>query len=76
MKILVVEDFQLLRDSLTQGLREAGFTVDATGDGEEGLWYATSCDPDVIVLDLLLPGIDGWTILRRLRLYGHDWTKH
>jgi DNA-binding response OmpR family regulator len=67
MKILVIEDFQLLRDSLAQGLREAGFAVDATGDGEEGLWYATTGNHDVIVLDLLLPRLDGWSILKRLR---------
>src|SRR5437764_9309555 len=52
MRILVVEDYELLRDSLTQGLREAGFTVDAAGDGETGLWQAKSADYDVIVLDL------------------------
>jgi DNA-binding response OmpR family regulator len=67
VKLLLIEDFQLLRDSLAQGLREAGFAVDATGDGEEGLWYATSGSYDVIILDLLLPGLDGLTILKRLR---------
>jgi DNA-binding response OmpR family regulator len=67
VKVLVIEDFQLLRDSLAQGLREAGFAVDATGDGEEGLWYATSSAYDVIVLDLNLPGLDGLSILRDLR---------
>ena len=67
MKVLVIEDFDLLRDSLADGLREAGFAVDATGDGEEGLWYATSGDHDVIVLDLMLPGVDGLSILKRLR---------
>jgi DNA-binding response OmpR family regulator len=68
VKILVVEDFQLLRESLAQGLREAGYAVDATGDGEEGLWYATTGDYDVIVLDLMLPGVDGLSILKKLRL--------
>src|SRR5436190_23043781 len=67
MKVLLIEDFPLIRDSVAQGLREAGFTVDATGDGEEGLWYATSGDYDVIVLDLMLPKVDGLTILKRLR---------
>jgi len=70
MKVLVVEDFQLLRDSLAQGLREAGYAVDATGDGEEGLWYATTGAYDVIVLDLLLPKLDGLTVLQRLRERG------
>ncbi len=67
MRVLVVEDYPVLREALTQGLREAGFAVDATGDGEEGLWYAQGNDYDVIVLDVMLPGVDGWTILDRLR---------
>ncbi len=67
MKVLLIEDFQLLRESLAQGLREAGFAVDETGDGEEGLWYATSGSYDVIILDLLLPKLDGLSILKRLR---------
>jgi DNA-binding response OmpR family regulator len=67
MKVLIIEDFPLLRKSVAEGLREAGFTVDATGDGEEGLWFATSGNYDVIVLDLMLPKVDGLTILRKLR---------
>jgi DNA-binding response OmpR family regulator len=70
MKILVIEDYDILRKSLSQGLREEGFDVTATGDGEEGLWHARAGDPDVIVLDLLLPGMDGLTILRKLRAGG------
>ena len=46
---------------------EASVVIDATGDGEEGLWYARSGDYDVIVLDLMLPGLDGLSILKRLR---------
>lgn len=67
MRVLVVEDYRPVREALVKGLREAGFAVDATGDGEEGLWFATSHDYDVIVLDLMLPGVDGLSILRRLR---------
>src|SRR2546423_1662373 len=52
MRILVVEDFQMLRESLTQGLREEGFAVDAAPDGKEGLWQANSGQYDVIILDL------------------------
>lgn len=70
MRILVVEDYQPLQKSLEQGLREAGYAVDVTGDGEEGLWYATGSDYDVIVLDLMLPGMDGLSILRELRAEG------
>jgi DNA-binding response OmpR family regulator len=71
MRVLVVEDFELLRDSLVQGLREAGYAVDASGDGEEGLWYAQSNPYDVIVLDLMLPKMDGLTLLRKLREQGN-----
>ena len=70
MRVLVVEDYPPLRKSLARGLIEAGFAVDATGDGEEGLWYARTGDYDVIVLDLMLPKVDGLTILRRLRDQG------
>ena len=70
MRILLVEDYAPLRKSTAQGLEEAGFAVDAAADGEEGLWYAQSNDYDVIVLDLMLPAIDGLTILKRLREAG------
>ncbi len=67
MKILLIEDYKPLRESIQQGLREYGYAVDATGDGEEGLWYATTGEYEVVVLDLRLPGMDGLEILRRLR---------
>lgn len=67
MRILIVEDYQLLRDSITRGLREEGFAVDAVADGQTGLIRATSGEYDVIILDLNLPKIDGLTILRKLR---------
>jgi DNA-binding response OmpR family regulator len=70
MRVLVIEDYPPIRKAVAKGLREAGFAVDATGDGEEGLWYATSNDYDVVVLDLMLPGVDGLTILNRLRAEG------
>jgi DNA-binding response OmpR family regulator len=70
MRVLVVEDYLPLQEAVTTGLREAGYAVDVTGDGEEGLWYATSNDYDVIVLDLMLPKVDGLTVLRRLRAEG------
>lgn len=70
MKVLLIEDYEPLRRSIRRGLSEAGFAVDATGDGEEGLWYACSGEYDVIVLDLMLPKVDGLTILRRLRKEG------
>lgn len=70
MRILVVEDYEPVRKSIVQGLREDGFAVDASADGEEGLWYAQSNEYDAIVLDIMLPGLDGLTILRRLRTEG------
>ncbi|MCK4625719.1 MAG: response regulator transcription factor [Phycisphaerae bacterium] len=71
MKLLLIEDYAPLQKSLAKGLREAGYAVDVTGDGQEGLWYARSNDYDVIVLDLMLPEIDGLTILRNLRKEGN-----
>lgn len=71
MRLLIVEDDSTLRDALRQGLEEAGFAVDASADGEEGLWYARTSEYDVIVLDLMLPRVDGLTILRRVRGEGN-----
>jgi DNA-binding response OmpR family regulator len=70
MRVLIVEDYAPLRKALAQGLQEAGLAVDAAVDGEEGLWYAESGTYDVIVLDLMLPGLDGLTLLKRLRKAG------
>ena len=70
MKLLVIEDSERLRRSLGHGLRRAGFAVDLTADGREGLAYAEVNDYDVILLDLMLPGIDGLTVLRTLRQKG------
>jgi len=67
MKILLVEDSISLRRSLTIGLQNLGFTVDDTEDGSEGLSMALSGDYDVIVLDIMLPSIDGLTILKTIR---------
>jgi len=72
MRLLLIEDYRPLQQSLAKGLREAGFAVDCTGDGQEGLWYALGNDYDVIVLDLMLPGMDGLTILQRLRAEGRE----
>lgn len=67
MRLLLVEDSKRLLRTLAGGLRKAGYCVDATEDGAEGLWYAETNDYDVIVLDLMLPSLDGLTVLRRLR---------
>jgi len=67
MRVLVVEDFSPIRKAVVQGLREAGFAVDEAADGESALWHAQSGEHDVIVLDLMLPKIDGATVLKTLR---------
>lgn len=67
MRLLLIEDHPALREALGQYLREAGYLVDAEAGGEEGLWAAANGGYDAILLDLMLPGIDGLTILRRLR---------
>jgi two-component system OmpR family response regulator len=67
MKILIVEDEPDLLRSLAQALREEGYAVDTADDGEDGLFKAESYDYDAIVLDVMLPKLDGWEILRRLR---------
>lgn len=72
MRILLIEDSKRLRRSITLGLKQAGYKVDATGDGEEGLWYAESYNYDVVILDLMLPGMNGLEILRRLREQGRN----
>ncbi len=72
MRVLLVEDYAPLRKAVCQGLREAGFAVDSTGDGNEGLWYAQSNDYDAVVLDLMLPGLDGLSVLQRLRAAGRN----
>jgi len=53
-----------------QGLREAGYAVDSSTEGDEGLWYARSNEYDVIILDIMLPKVDGLTILKRIRKDG------
>lgn len=70
MRVLVIEDYEPIRRSIAKGLAKAGMAVDQTGDGEEGLWYARSNPYDVVVLDLMLPKVDGLTILRKLRAEG------
>ena len=67
MRLLVIEDDPLLLHSLSEGLREELYAVDTAADGEEGLAKARETDYDCIVLDGMLPGIDGWELLARLR---------
>src|SRR5271154_4745353 len=67
MRILIVEDEPDLLRSIAQALREEGYAVDCAPDGGEGFYKAESYDYDAIVLDVMLPKLDGWEILKRLR---------
>ncbi len=67
MKILVVEDYAPLLRSIVRGLKEANHIVDATGDGEEAQWYLAEFEYDLLVLDLMLPRLDGLSLLKWLR---------
>ena len=67
MKVLIVEDSQRLRHALGEGLRRSGFTVDLAQDGEEGLNLASAIEYDVIVLDIVMPKLDGLSLLKEIR---------
>ena len=67
MRVLIVEDEAPLRNGLLKLLREEGYAADAAANGEEGLRKAMECDYDAIVLDYLMPIMDGREMLRRLR---------
>ena len=67
MRILVVEDEPRLQRNLTKALREEGYAVDAAGDGDDGIFKAETYGYDAIVLDVMLPKLDGWEFLERLR---------
>ncbi|PSV41510.1 response regulator transcription factor [Photobacterium sp. GB-36] len=70
MKILIIEDSSALRRSLAVGFNNLGFSTDEAENGNEGLTLALDNDYDIIILDLMLPGIDGMTILNKLRQTG------
>ena len=72
MKILIVEDEPKTGDYLKQGLTEAGFSVDLARDGHDGLHLALTESHDLAILDVMLPGKDGWAVLAGIRCAGKD----
>lgn len=73
VRVLVVEDEKRLAAGLRKGLEAEGFAVDIAGDGTDGLWMATEHPYDVIVLDIMLPGMNGYKVCEALR-DGDNWT--
>ena len=70
MRLLVVEDERKTGDYIRQGLSEAGFVVDLVRNGKDGAHRAITEDYDLVILDINLPGMDGWTVLRNIRAAG------
>src|SRR3954451_2573696 len=73
VRVLVVEDEVSLAEVLRRGLTREGFVVDVMNEGQDGLWAASETGYDVIVLDIMLPGLDGYQVITRLREAG-VWT--
>jgi DNA-binding response OmpR family regulator len=73
VRLLIVEDERELAETLRKGLVAEGFTVDMAHNGRDGLWSATEHDYDVILLDIMLPTISGYEVLKRLRS-AEKWT--
>src|SRR6202000_1066833 len=67
MRILVVEDEPDLLRSIAQALREEGYAVDTAANGKDGLFNAENTDYDALVLEVMMPQMDGWEVLARLR---------
>ncbi|MFJ3840817.1 response regulator transcription factor [Streptomyces sp. NPDC090054] len=72
MRVLVVEDERRLAVALQRGLQSEGFSVDVAHDGLQGLWMASEHDYDLIVLDIMLPGLNGYRVCARLRAAGNE----
>jgi DNA-binding response OmpR family regulator len=72
MRILLVEDFEKTRTYVTKHLRRAGYATDTAADGEEALLKASSIDYDAIILDLMLPKVNGVEVLKQLRAEGRE----
>jgi DNA-binding response OmpR family regulator len=72
MRILIVEDSKRLRQTLATAMRRSGYRVDECGDGEEALWKASETPYDALILDIMLPGLDGLEVMARLRGQGKE----
>ena len=72
MHVLIVEDEAKTAAFLRKGLSEAGFVVDVATNGEDGLHVASNVDYDVVILDIMLPDRDGWSVLAELRRAGRE----
>ncbi|MGB5011536.1 MAG: heavy metal response regulator transcription factor [Candidatus Dechloromonas phosphoritropha] len=72
MKVLIVEDEQKTGDYLKQGLSEAGFVADIARNGVDGLHLATTGEYDLLILDVMLPGMNGWQVMEALRRDGKE----
>ena len=67
MRVLIIEDDKSMAASLQRGLEAEGYIVDVARDGQEGLWCATEFDFDAVVLDIMMPKLNGFLVVRRLR---------
>lgn len=72
VRILIIEDEQSAGNYLKRGLSQAGFSADVATDGRDGLYMALNDRYDLVVLDVMLPGLDGWEVMRRIRLEGNE----
>ena len=70
--LLLVEDSRLLREQIVIALKRSGYAVDAVEDGKEGLWLAQNHSYDGAILDIMVPGLDGLSLLKELRASGDE----
>ncbi|MCU1353386.1 MAG: DNA-binding response regulator, OmpR family, contains and winged-helix domain [Acidimicrobiales bacterium] len=73
MRVLIVEDEEVLADTVKRGLEAEGFVADIATDGTDGLWMAKEGDYDAVLLDIMLPGMNGYRVCAELRAAG-NWT--
>jgi two-component system OmpR family response regulator len=72
MRVLVVEDEHLISRALSEGLEAEGYAVDVVDNGTDGLWHGTEIEYDAIILDVMLPGMNGYKVCAELRASGVD----